>query len=428
MLGLIICIITIILLILSILFLPTINFGKIKLGSYWFIAMLGAIVLLLTKSVSLKAVISAFTTNNAVNPLKILVLFITMTILSIFLDEVGFFKYLATTVAKKLKGSQTKLFFGFYTLISLLTIFTSNDIIILTFTPFICYYAKNTKINPIPYLISEFVAANTWSMALIIGNPTNIYLSSAFGIDFITYLKIMILPTLAGGITSLIIVYLLFRKSLNKPMESFDETVQKPNKFLLITGLTHLIVCIIFLAISSYINLEMYLITLTLSISLLIITTTYLLTKRKTLVPIKATLIRTPWNLIPFVISMFIIVLSLNENGYTKIIGDLLNRFNPIYSYGLSGALFANLINNIPMSVLYSNIITTNIQSIYASIIASNIAAFITPIGALAGIMWMSLLKTYSVNFSFKSFMKYGIIIGIPTLLMSLSILYLILL
>ena len=57
--------------------------------------MLGAILLLLTKSVSLDGVLTAFTTNNAVNPLKILVLFITMTILSIFLDEVGFFKYLA---------------------------------------------------------------------------------------------------------------------------------------------------------------------------------------------------------------------------------------------------------------------------------------------------------------------------------------------
>ena len=92
MLGLIICVITILLIILSILFLPTIKIGKIKLGSYWFIALIGAITLLLTKSVSLDGVITAFTTNNAVNPLKILVLFITMTILSIFLDEVGFFK------------------------------------------------------------------------------------------------------------------------------------------------------------------------------------------------------------------------------------------------------------------------------------------------------------------------------------------------
>lgn len=427
MLGLIICIITIILLILSILFFPTIKIKDIKIGSYWFIAMIGAIILMITKSVSLDEIITAFTTNNAVNPLKILVLFITMTILSIFLDEVGFFRYLATKVASKIQGSQTKLFFCFYALISILTVFTSNDIIILTFTPFICYYCKNTKINPIPYLISEFVAANTWSMALIIGNPTNIYLSSAFSIDFLTYLKVMILPTLVAGLTSLAILYIIFRKSLNKSMNSFNENVQTPNKFLLITGLAHLIVCIIMLAISSYINLEMYIITLILSVSLLVIASTYLLIKKQVMLPIKTTLIRTPWNLIPFVISMFIIVLSLNENGYTKILGDFLNKFNPIYSYGIGGALTANLINNIPMSVLFSNVITNNINSVYASIISSNIAAFITPIGALAGIMWMSLLKTYEINFTFKSFMKYGVIIGIPTLLLSLTTLLLIL-
>ena len=149
---------------------------------------------------------------------------------------------------------------------------------------------------------------------------------------------------------------------------------------------------------------------------------------KKSLISIRSTLIRTPWNLIPFVLSMFIIVLSLNENGYTSMIGNLLSNFNPIYSYGISGALFANLINNIPMSVLYSNIITNSVPSVYASIISSNIAAFFTPIGALSVIMLMSLLKTYGIDFTFKRFMKYGLIIGIPTLLMSLTTLYLILL
>lgn len=59
-------------------------------------------------------------------------------------------------------------------MVAILTIFTSNDIVILTFTPFICYFSKNAKINPIPYLVAEF-AATTYSMMLIIGNPTNIY-------------------------------------------------------------------------------------------------------------------------------------------------------------------------------------------------------------------------------------------------------------
>ena len=77
------------------------------------------------------------------------------------------------------------------------------------------------------------------------------------------------------------------------------------------------------------------------------------------------------------------------------------------------------------MSVLYSNLlINASTNSVYASIAASNIAAFITPIGALAGIMWMSLLKSYDVKFGFIDFMKYGCFIGIPTLLGTLGIIF----
>ena len=49
--------------------------------------------------------------------------------------------------------------------------------------------------------------------------------------------------------------------------------------------------------------------------------------------------------------------------------------------------------------------------STFSTIIGSNIGAYLTPIGALAGIMWMSILKRYSVNFSFLDFVKYGLIL-----------------
>ncbi|MDE7213355.1 MAG: hypothetical protein K2N42_02120, partial [Anaeroplasmataceae bacterium] len=346
------------------------------------------------------------------------VLFISMTILSIFLDEIGFFSYIAIKSAHLLKGSQLKLFFGFYALISILTVFTSNDIIILTFTPFICYYAKNTKINPIPYLVLEFVAANTWSMALIIGNPTNIYLASALHIDFLTYLKTMILPTIIAGATSLLLLFLIFRKSLKKPMEEFTQKVELPNLFLLIIGLIHLFTTTVLLAIASYINLEMWIISLSFASSLLIITTVYLCIKKERMKILKYTLLRAPWSLVPFVLSMFVLVLALNEQGITQAMESFLLKLPPIYAYGIAGTITANLINNIPMSVLFSNLLANAPSSaIYASIIASNIAAFITPIGALAGIMWMKLLKTFDIKFSFKNFTFYGCIIGIPTLI-----------
>lgn len=425
MLCLCLIILTILLIISSILFFPTIKIGPVRLASYWVIAFLCAILLFLFKQVSWESIMDSFTANTSVNPIKILVLFISMTILSIFLDEIGFFRYIALKATKWVKGSQIKLFFGLYALISLLTVFTSNDIIILTFTPFICYYSKNAKINPVPYLFLEFVAANTWSMALIIGNPTNIYLASTLEIDFFTYLKNLILPTLGASIISLILLFLIFRKYLKTPMDEFHNEAIQPNLFLLIIGLTHLILTTILLTISSYIQVEMWLITISFASSLLIIVTTYLVCKRKQLTLIKMTLLRAPWSLIPFVLSMFVLVLALNEQGISSQIRDFMSQFQPVYAYGVSGVLCANLINNIPMSVLYSNLlISAESKAIYASIIASNIAAFITPLGALAGIMWMRLLKTFDIHFSFKRFILYGIIIGVPTLLGALTILY----
>lgn len=424
MLSLIIVGITIILIILSILFFQNVKIKQIKLGTYWIIALISAILLLILKQVSFDNVVNSFTANTSVNPIKILVLFISMTILSIFLDEVGFFKYIAVKVSG-LFSNQTKLFFGFYFLISLLTVFTSNDIIILTFTPFICYYAKNTKINPIPFLVLEFVAANTWSMVFIIGNPTNIYLASSMNIDFITYFKNMLLPTIIASIVSLSILFLLFKRELKKPMESFKENLDFPNNFLTFLGLFHLLVTTVLLAISSYIGLEMWIISFSFAISLLVISTIYLLIKYKNLNILKQTLKRAPYSLIPYVISMFIIVLSLNEQGITRQIETLLNKLPVIYSYGISGTVIANLINNIPMSVLFSNLLlNTSSSAIYASIIASNLSAFITPMGALAGIMWLNMLKNYKINFGYRNFIYYGVIIGIPTLLITLLILF----
>ncbi|MDE7384234.1 MAG: hypothetical protein K2M84_00600 [Anaeroplasmataceae bacterium] len=425
MLCLCIVIATICLIIASILFFPTIKIGNHRISCYWVISLISAGILIIFRQVSLENIWNSFTANTSVNPLKILVLFISMTILSIFLDEIGFFRYIAVSSAHKLKGSQMKLFFGFYALISILTIFTSNDIIILTFTPFICYYAKNTKINPIPYLVLEFVAANTWSMALIIGNPTNIYLASALHIDFLSYLKIMILPTIVAASISLLLLFLIFRKNLKKPMEEFTEEIKKPNLILLIIGLVHLFATTVLLAIASYIQFEMWIIALSFAGSLLLITTLYLVIRKERLTPIKLTLLRAPWSLVPFVLSMFVLVLSLNQQDITKTLEDLLLKLPPIYSYGIGGTIAANLINNIPMSVLFSNLLSNAPSTaIYASVIASNIAAFITPIGALAGIMWMKLLKTYDIKFSFKDFTLYGCIIGIPTLIGALSILY----
>ena len=209
-------------LILFVLFKPIISVKKIHFQSFWIIALLGALVLILFNKVPLSYLWDILTSNSSVNPLKILTLFISISFLSITLDELGFFNFIAVKSVNLVKNSQWKLFFIIYALVAVLTIFTSNDIVILTFTPFICYFAKKSKINPIPYLVMEFINANTYSMLLSIGNPTNIYLSLSFNISFFDYFLHMIIPTLFAGITSLLLIILLFKKELNKPISNLE--------------------------------------------------------------------------------------------------------------------------------------------------------------------------------------------------------------
>ena len=86
------------------------------------------------------------------------------------------------------------------------------------------------------------------------------------------------------------------------------------------------------------------------------------------------------------------------------------------------------MLNNIPMSVLFEKIILArSLPAVYGSIIGSNIGAFLTPVGALAGIMWSKILSKYGIEMPFKKFVFYGIIIALPTLICSVGALYLVL-
>lgn len=428
--SIVICAVTCVAMIVLILVKPSVKIGKISIDTYWVVALVGAVVLLASGIANAKEVGKALIADTAINPLKILVLFISMTILSIYLDELGFFSYLANVTLKHAKTSQFKLFLYLYLIVSVLTVFTSNDVIILSFTPFICYFAKNAKVNPVPYLAAEFVAANTWSMALIIGNPTNIYLATAYGVNFLEYVKVMALPTLGAGITAFLMLFLMFRKQLKTPINGEPEAAVIKDKINLIIGLVLLGVCTVMLAVGSYVGVEMWIVSLSAAVCLFVAIGISSLARKQKPIELVKCLKRAPWQLIPFVLSMFVLIIGLAQNGVTeglaKVLGD---GEATVFKYGYSSFLVANVINNIPMSVLFSSIIESvsaefAMPAVYAAIIGSNVGAFLTPIGALAGIMWSSILKEHGLKFGYTSFLKLGVSVAIPAISAALVILW----
>ncbi len=436
LLTIIIALLTAIAMVFIVVIKPYLEVKKFKIGLYWVVCLIGAFFMLIFNRLSLSDAISGITANVSINPIKILALFLSMTLLSVYLGDAGFFDFVADRIFLKTHGGKLKLFLILYAVVSVLTIFTSNDVIILTFTPPICIFAKKAKISPLPFLLGEFVAANTWSMTFIIGNPTNVYLAGSFGISFSEYFSVMALPSVIGSLTALGVLLLIFRKDLTKPIEIVSEIDNShyhgkiPHKAPLILALIHLSICIILLATSDFIGVEMWVVCVILALSLTAFDLIYDMVVEKTIKPVIKSIKKEPYELIPFVLSMFIIVLALKENGVTQILNSFLitGKKTDGISIGFLSTISSNLLNNIPMSVLFERIIDgKSISALYGAVIGSNIGAFISPVGALAGIMWNKILSGYGVKLSFIKFMFYGLIIAVPTLITSLLALFLVL-
>jgi arsenical pump membrane protein len=412
----------------------------IRIDSYFLGALIAPIMIAGFGLLNPDQILQGLRGSGGLNPFGVLILFLAMVFMSIYLDTTGFFEYCARIALRYANNHGIRLFLAFYAVISLLTIFTSNDIIILTFTPFIYYFTKNAGIDPLPYLIAEFFAANTWSIMLYIGNPTNIVLASAFNLDFLTYFEWMVLPTLAAGVVNLGILFLLFRKRISKPFTPMDDRRPREaitDKIGVLLGVGILFGCIFFLAIATAIGLEMWMVAFAFGAALFVIllardVLAFIRRQERFLVPLTAK--RMPWEIIPFVLAMFISVEALRSYAVTSMIGSAFNvviqqsSLACVLVYGFASAAVANLVNNIPMTVAFAPVIQSvspglQLPAIYATVIGSNLGANLTPIGALAGIMWMGLLRDKGVHVSFKEFVKYGLIVTPLCLLVCLGLL-----
>jgi len=417
---------------------------NIKIDLYFVGALLGPVLIIVFGLLNSAQFLEGLEGVGSLNPFGVLVLFLSMVFMSIFLDITGFFEYCARLALQYASGDGRRLYFSIYITVSILTIFTSNDIIVLTFTPFIYYFSKNAGIDPKPYLIAEFFAANTWSMMLYIGNPTNIVLAAAFNLRFDEYTKWMLIPSLVAGFINMILLYAIFRKSINKPMiqtEPVDPRAAITDKASAILGLIILGGCIIGLAIAPYFGIAIWSIALGFGLALLaillfrdllvLVMKEHIDKKHFTVAP---TVRKMPFSIIPFVLSLFITVEALRIYGVTTQIGMLFRDISgasttlTTFVYGVSSTFAANILNNIPMTVAYVPIAAasshaTLLPAVLATTIGSNLGANITPIGALAGIMWVSILRDKNVKLTFKEFVKYGLLVTPITLLACLGVL-----
>ena len=115
--------------------------------------------------------------TEGVKPYNILILFFSLAYMAITLDITGVLQAAAFWVSNQGGYNGWKLYLYFYVMLTVLSILLGNDPVILSGTAFLVYYTEVAELNPTAWIMAEFAAANTASMVLFVGNPTNVRVS-----------------------------------------------------------------------------------------------------------------------------------------------------------------------------------------------------------------------------------------------------------
>ncbi|KAF4612870.1 hypothetical protein D9613_011171 [Agrocybe pediades] len=205
--------------------------------------------------------------TDDIKPYNILILFISLAYMAITLDVTGILQAAAFWVSNKGGDNGRKLFFYFYLLLTLISMVVGNDPIILSGTAFLVYYTAATKLEPVAWLISEFAAANTASMVLFVGNPTNVVICEGFRINNAAFTAYTILPFLACSVACYAALAFQFRSPKRVPHRLADlqklnvrEVLRDPVSACF--GSVLLLTCLIVVIVLSFLHVDVWKVTL----------------------------------------------------------------------------------------------------------------------------------------------------------------------
>ncbi|KAK8870032.1 hypothetical protein IAR55_000602 [Kwoniella newhampshirensis] len=163
--------------------------------------VIGVLVLLAGTCVTGQVVRRGIVGSSGVRPYDIMTLFVCFAYISISLDSTGLLRYLAFLVASKSTshGGGPRLYNSFYVFFAVIGFIFGNDPLILSGTPFLAYFTDHASISPpTAFLFTHFQVSNLVSALLVSSNPTNLVLTSAFGISFLSYSAWLALPTVGA--------------------------------------------------------------------------------------------------------------------------------------------------------------------------------------------------------------------------------------
>ncbi|MBF0869171.1 arsenic transporter [Gluconobacter sp. R75629] len=361
--------------------------------------------------------------------------FIALIVISLLLDEAGFFHWAALHVVRWGKGRGRTLFPLIVLLGAAIAAVFANDGAALLLTPIVIAILTQLRLNhgaALAFIIATGFVADTTSLPLVISNLVNIVSANFFDIPFDRYAAIMVPVDLAALGATLAVLWLYYRRQVPQtyPVSELPAPVtaiRDRHVFRAAFPLLALVLAAYFLTAPFHIPVCI--------VACLAVSTLLAVAGYGKVIPVSRVLRGAPWQIVFFSLGMYLVVYGLRNAGLTDHLAVVLvwlghqGTFTATIGTGFLAAVLSSIMNNMPgvligaLAIQQAHDITplTRDLMIYANVIGCDLGPKFTPIDSLATLLWLHVLASKNHRVTWRQYMKVGLVITPPVLLATLA-------
>ncbi|KQO65788.1 arsenic transporter [Methylobacterium sp. Leaf87] len=361
--------------------------------------------------------------------------FVALIIISLLLDEAGFFHWAALHIARW-GGGRGRLLFPLVILLgaAIAAVF-ANDGAALLLTPIVLAILLRLDFKPaaaLAFIVACGFVADSTSLPLVISNLVNIVSANFFDISFSRYAAVMVPVNLVSLAATLVVLWLFYRSDLpaTYPVTELEpprNAIKDPLVFKAAFPLLALLLVAYF--VTAPFGVPVSVVTCAGAVVLLA------LANRSRVIRIRKVLAGAPWQIVLFSLGMYLVVYGLKNAGLTDYLAQRLTwlsghgPFVATIGTGVAAAIMSSVMNNMPsmlvgaLSIQQAPDLSPLMRElmVYANVIGCDLGPKFTPIGSLATLLWLHVLDTKGQRITWGQYMRVGLIITPPVLLVTLA-------